>query len=100
MTSKNEPLTTPALTGEARRRDVIASRRRRNSPNFADCPGPRFEIVETRDREGRVHVATAQRSLTDVDETSFVAIDERTGEARRGHAEDRGVAPMPEPSVR
>ena len=57
----------------------------------ADRLRARLEVVDLRNRKGDVLCAETWRVLADVDQTIFVAIDQRPQQHAADHAEDRGV---------
>ena len=91
MTSKNEPLTTPALTTRGSPKPSIVKSIVEKSPNAPIGRGPRLEVVDLGHRERRVRDADARRALADVDQAILAAIDERPQQHAADDAEDRGV---------
>ena len=91
ITSKYEPLTTPAWTTRGSPKPIIVKSIVEKSPKAA--------IVVTRDLKSSisgtenvsVRGADARRALADVDEAIFVAIDQRTQQHAADDAEDGGV---------
>ena len=92
ITSKNDPLTTPALT----RRGSLAEPDQREIDGGkiaegGDGRGARLEVIEFGDREGQVLDAETLGGLADIDQPIRLPIDERTQKHAPNHTENRRV---------
>ena len=99
MTSKNDPLTTPAFTTRGSwPKPINVKSTVEKSPN-AVIVDARFEVIDFRDRECEVFGPDALGALADIDQPIRVPIDERTEEHARTTLKIAALAPMPSARV-